>query len=98
MHTSIRIYKTKQQRLDYETLEKIETGFTHILRTVPGFHAYRLIDSGNYSVASLSFYETEEGANESVEKSRAWVNENLSPLVDGPPTIFIGEQVFSNLA
>ncbi|MDG0867163.1 hypothetical protein [Candidatus Lucifugimonas marina] len=98
MFTAIRIYKTKVERLDEPTLHKIETEFTQILRTVPGFHAYRLIDSGNYSAASISFYETEEGALESIEKTREWVKANLSHLVEGPPTIFTGQQVFSELA
>ena len=98
MHTAIRFYKTKVEKLDEPTLHKIETEFTHILRTVPGFHAYRLIDSGNSSAASVSFYETEEGALQSIEKTRDWVEANLNHLVDGPPTVFIGEQVFSELA
>jgi hypothetical protein len=98
MHTSIRIYKTKIQALDDDTLEKLEKGFIQILRTVPGFHAYRLVDSGNHSVASISFYETEQGAIESVEKSRDWVNQNLAHLVDEPPTVFTGKQIFSELA
>ena len=98
MYTSIRIFKTNIEKLDEETLQKVETGFTQILRTIPGFHAYRLIDSGNHSVASISFYETEEGANASVEKSNAWVAENLRDLADGPPVAFLGEQVFSELA
>jgi hypothetical protein len=51
---SIRTYKTKDQKLDAETIEKVESGFAPIIKAVPGFHAYRLIDSGNYSVSSIS--------------------------------------------
>ena len=95
---SIRTYKTKDQKLDAETIKKVETGFAPIIKNVPGFQAYRLIDSGNYSVSSVSVYDTEESANESVERSTEWVNENLAQLVDGPATVFTGEQVFSQLA
>jgi len=98
MFTSIRIYKSKIEKIDEDTLQKIETEFAQILRSVAGFHAYRFIDSGNYSAASISFFETEQGANESVEISREWVQANLAHLVDGPPTVFTGEQVFSELA
>jgi hypothetical protein len=98
MHTSIRIYKTTIEKLDDTVLQKIETEFAQILRTVPGFHAYRIIDSGNNSIATMSFFETEQGANESVEKSQEWVKANLAHLVEGPPTIFTGQQVFSELA
>ena len=95
---SIRTYKSKIQKLDAETIEKVETGFAKIIREVPGFHAYRLVDSGSYQVASISVYDTEESTNESVEKSKGWVAENLAHLIDGPATVFTGEQVFSQLA
>ena len=98
MFVSIRTYKTKDQKLDAETIEKVESEFGQIIKDLAGFHAYRLVDSGNYSVASISVYETEESANESVEKSREWVAENLAHLIDGPATVFTGEQVFSQLA
>jgi hypothetical protein len=98
MHTSIRIYKTNIEKLDEALLEKIETEFVQIIRTVVGFHAYRIIDSGNNSIATISLFETEEGANASHEKAREWVAANLAHLVDGPPTAFTGTQVFSELA
>jgi len=97
MHTSIRIYKSTIKKLDDDTLHKIETEFVQMLRTVAGFHAYRIIDSGNHSIATISFFETEQGANESFEKSQEWVSANLAHLVDGPPTKFTGQQVFSEL-
>jgi hypothetical protein len=98
MHTSIRIYKTNVEKLDDDTLQKIETEFVPILRTVAGFHAYRIIDSGDHTLATISFFETEQGANESVEKSHDWVHANLAHLVDGPATKFTGQQVLSELA
>ena len=98
MHASVRIYKTTVEKLDDELLGRVESEFATILKSVAGFHAYRLIDSGNHSVASISFFESEAGANESVERARNWVNENLAGIIDGEPTVFIGEQVFSVLA
>jgi heme-degrading monooxygenase HmoA len=95
---SIRTYKAKDQKLDAETIKKVETGFAPIIKNVPGFQAYRLIDSGNYSVSSVSVYDTEESANESNEKSREWVAENLAHLIDGPATVFNGEVIFSQMA
>jgi hypothetical protein len=97
MHTSIRIYKTTIEKLDADILQKIETEFVKILRSVAGFHAYRIIDSGDHSIATISFFETEQGANESFEKSQEWVKANVAHLIDGPPTKFTGEQVFSDL-
>ena len=97
MHTSIRIYKTNIQKLDEDILHKIETEFVQILRTVPGFHAYRIIDSGDHNIATVSFFETEQGATESIQKSQEWVHENLAHFVEGPPTLFTGQQVFNKI-
>jgi hypothetical protein len=88
----------KVAKLDDELIGRVEREFAQIVRSIPGFHAYRLIDSGNHSVASISFFEAEQGAHESIEKAREWIEANLAQLVDGPPTVFIGEQVFSELA
>ena len=98
MYTSIRIYKTTVKKLDSELIQRIESEFATILQSVPGFRAYRFIDSAEYSVASISFFETEEGANESVAKSREWVASNIAHVVDGDPVVFVGQQVFSALA
>ena len=68
MHASMRIYKINVEKLDDELLGRVESEFATILKSVAGFHAYRLIDSGNYSVANISFFESEVGANESVER------------------------------
>lgn len=97
MHASIRIYRTKIEKLDDALIGRIQDEFAPILKSTPGFHAYRLIDSGNHSVASITFFETEEGANESVERSREWVSTNLADIVDGDPVVFVGEQIFSEL-
>ena len=98
MHASVRIHKLKIEKLDDALIKRIHDEFVKILKSVSGFHAYRLIDSGNYSVATMSFFETDEGASESVERSREWVNANLADLVDGDPVVFVGQQVFSELA
>ncbi|NQW18431.1 MAG: hypothetical protein HQ478_13185 [Chloroflexi bacterium] len=98
MHFSVRQYKANVEKLDAETLAKIENEFVPIMRSIPGFHAYRLIDSSNYAVATITAYETEEGTNVLVEKAREWVDANLRHLIDGPPTVLNGEQLFSEMA
>ena len=98
MYASVRIYKTKIEKLDDALIRRVQDEFANILRSVSGFHAYRLIDSGNYQVASMSFFETEQGASESVDKSLEWVTTNLADLIDGDPVVFVGQQVFSELA
>ena len=44
-------------------------------------NAVTITDDGNNSIATISFFKTEQGANE-------WVHGNLVHLVDGPATVF----------
>lgn len=98
MHVAIRHYKTNISHLDEELLSRIKDEFVPIIRSTPGFHAYRIVDTGANGIATISFFETEEGARTSVEKAAQWVGENMADLVEGPPTVIAGEQVLSELA
>ena len=51
-----------------------------LLEQVPGFIAYYWIDAGNGVMASLSLFESQEGAAKSVEIAQAWVTENAPTL------------------
>lgn len=97
MHVAIRHYKTNAPYLDADLIDRIKTEFVPMLRSTPGFHAYRVVDTGANEIATISFFESEEGARASVEKAAQWVAENLDDLVAGPPTVIEGEQVFSEL-
>lgn len=98
MHVAIRHYKTNVSHLDDDLIGRIKTEFVPILRSTPGFHAYRVVDTGANEIATVSFFETVEGARASVEKAAQWVGENLAHLIAGEPTVIAGEQVFSELA
>jgi hypothetical protein len=63
-----------------------------------GFHAYRIIDSGNYELATMTAFETKEGADASDKKAREWVNANFSDLAKERVSAISAEQVFSELA
>lgn len=97
IHVAIRHYKLNVSHLDDDLLARINNEFAPILRSTPGFHAYRIVDTGANEIATVSFFETEEGAKASIEKAAEWVSANLAHLVDGAPTVVAGEQVFSEL-
>lgn len=98
MHVSIRHYKTNVSHLDDDLLGRIKNEFVPLIRSTPGFHAYRIVDSGANEIATISIFETEEGAKASIEKAAEWVSANLAHLVAGKPTVIAGEQVLSELA
>lgn len=72
--------------------------FVPLLERVPGFIAYYWIDAGNGVMASLSLFESQEGADKSVEIAHAWVAENAPTLFPNPPRVTEGPVVASATA
>ncbi len=62
-----------------------------LLKDVPGFVTYYWLNSGEGSGASLSVFQTREGAEESVRAAANFVQQHLSGLSMSKPEIFEGE-------
>ena len=98
MHFVIRHYRMNVPQLDDALIDRVRNEFVPILKSVDGFHAYRILSAGQNELATISVFETAAGAEESVEKAAQWVNANLADLVSGPPTVIAGEEILSALA
>ena len=83
---------------DAEAARLVGESFVPLLEKVPGFIAYYWIDAGNGVMASLSLYESQEGADKSVEIAHAWVAENAPALFPNPPRVTEGPVVASATA
>jgi hypothetical protein len=88
MYASIRRYQASDVT---EIMARIKEGFVPIITGAPGFVSYYAIDGGHGTVASVSIFETKEGADESNRRAAEWVRANIAELVIGPPEIIIGE-------
>jgi heme-degrading monooxygenase HmoA len=94
MYIAIRRMKAKPGELD-EGMRRIENGFVPILRSVPGFVEYVGMQVGEDEGLTISFFETQEQAEESNRRAAEWVKENLAPLAAGPHEIVaVGEMRF----
>src|SRR5437588_1512603 len=94
MYIAIRRMKAKPGELD-EGMRRIENGFVPILRSVPGFVEYIGMEVGQDEGLTISFFETQEQAEESNRRAAEWVKENLAPLAAGPHEIVaVGEMRF----
>lgn len=71
----------------------VDEGFVPLLRDVRGFIAYYWLDAGDGVMASLSVYEDEAGAEESVRIAQAWVQENAAALLPNSPRVTEGRVV-----
>jgi len=82
MYTAIRRYTVAPGRLS-RIASEAEESFLPVVRTLPGFVAYFLVDGGQENgrdvLTTVSIFETRETANESVRRSALWVREHLQP-------------------
>jgi len=83
---------------DAEAARLVGESFVPLLEHVPGFIAYYWIDAGHGVMASLSLFESQEGADKSVQIAKAWVAEKAPALFPNPPRVTEGPVVASATA
>lgn len=83
---------------DAEAGRLVGQSFVPLLESVPGFIVYYWIDAGDGVMASLSLFESQEGADKSVEIARTWVAEHAPTLFPNPPKVTEGPVVASATA
>ncbi|MBC6981667.1 hypothetical protein [Caulobacter sp. 17J80-11] len=93
MYAAVRRYEGITN--DAEAGRLVAESFVPLLQDVPGFVAYYWIDAGDGVMASLSVFETREGADKSVQIARAWVAEHAPTLIPNPPRVIEGPVVAS---
>ena len=79
-----------------EAGRRVGESFIPLLEHVPGFIAYYWIDAGDGVMASLSVYESQAGADKSIELAREWVRDNAAELIPNPPQVTEGHVVASD--
>jgi hypothetical protein len=66
-------------------------GFLPIIREMPGFVAYYLVDAGDGVMVSTSVFEHKEAEEQSNWRAGDFVAEHLAPLLPNPPQVTTGE-------
>jgi hypothetical protein len=93
MYAAVRRYEGITD--DAEAGRLVAESFVPLLQDVPGFIAYYWIDAGDGVMASLSVFDSKEGADKSVQIARAWVAEHAPTLIPNPPRVTEGPVVAS---
>ena len=93
MYAAVRRYEGITN--DAEAGRLVGKSFIPLLEKVPGFIGYYWIDAGHGVMASLSLFETREGADRSVEVAHQWIVDNAPDLFPNPPLVTEGEVVAS---
>ena len=75
--------------------DRVEREFIPILRSVPGFVNYMLMEGGQEwgrdVLSTVSIFDNKEGAEESVKRAAKWVGDNLTEFAPSQPVITAGE-------
>jgi len=90
MYASIRKYYIIPGTLE-ELLRRVQEGFVPLISQIPGFRAYYVLEVRNDEVLSISIFDTQAGAEESVRRSADWVAKDLASFLQGLPEIIVGQ-------
>lgn len=63
-----------------------------VLREVPGFRSYTIVDTGNGSIASIGVFDSQAAAETANTRAREVVQRtSMNSLLPNPPEITVGE-------
>jgi hypothetical protein len=98
MHASIRKYYINPGT-GKEFLQSVQEGFVPIISQVTGFAAYYVLEVGENQVITISLFDSQAGAEASVQQAADWVARHLVPFLQRPPEITaIGQVRISQLS
>ena len=90
MYVAIRRYQTDPASVD-EIMRQVNEGFIPIIKDAEGFLAYYALNAGAGEIATVSIFEDQAGAEESIRMAADWVRQNLAALLPDPPELTAGE-------
>ena len=90
MFAVIRRYQVEPGAVD-EITRRVQDGFVPLIRQVPGFVDYYLLDTGNGTIVSLTVYQDRAGEEASVRLAAEFVQQHLAQLIPNPPEVTVGE-------
>jgi hypothetical protein len=97
MYAAIRQGKAKIGMAE-ELASRIKEGAVPIISDVPGFQAYYVVYAPDDTVTAISIFDNYASAEESNRRALAWIEQNLSPLLQGPATAVAGPVIVHTLA
>ena len=90
MHVAVRRYQMDPASVD-EVMRQVNEGFIPIIKDADGFLAYYALNAGAGEIATVSVFEDQAGAEESIRMAADWIRQNLAALLPNPPEITAGE-------
>ncbi len=91
-----RRYRLKPGATYEELTRRVNEGFVPIIREVPGFIEYLLVEPGDGTHLAVSIFADQAGADESTQRARGWAEEAVGELVELPAFEVVGGPVRLN--
>ena len=88
MYVSIRQYNGRNVA---EFTRRVREGIVPLVRQLPGFLAWYLVDGGGGALFTITICEERAGVEASVSAAADWVEDNVADLVEGSPAVINGE-------
>jgi len=92
MHAVIRRYRVRLGTVE-QAARYAEKWFVPLVRKLPGFVMYYLLDAGNDTLASIGLFESREGAESAAQLARDWFEDEWPSFRPLPPEVVVGEIV-----
>jgi heme-degrading monooxygenase HmoA len=96
MFTSIRKYRVRHGSAE-ELARRVQEGFLPLLRQMPGFRSYYLLDGGPDVLITISRFDSADAAFASNEKAANWVRNNVLEFTKGMPEVMVGNTLIAEV-
>jgi heme-degrading monooxygenase HmoA len=80
-----------------EWTRRVQEGFVPLMREMPGFRGYYLLDGGPNVVIAISVFDSADEAVMSNEKAADWVRNNVMELARGMPEVMVGDALVAEV-
>ena len=89
MFTIVRKFRLTRGSLR-EVARRVKDGFVPLLRDLPGFREYYLLDGGQDVLISIRVFDSADEALASNEIAADWMRDNVLEFVKGMPEVMAG--------
>ncbi len=80
-----------------EFARRVQEGFLPLMREMPGFQGYYLLDGGSDVIIAISMFNSADEALASNETAADWVRNNVLEFTKGLPEVMVGDSLISEV-
>src|SRR5208337_719778 len=80
-----------------ELARRVREGFVPLIRQMPGFRSYYLLDGGPDVLITISRFDSADEAFASNEKAADWVRHHIRQFTKGMPEVVVGNTLIAEV-